>query len=71
MTFSLLSGIRVVELATGVPGAYAAKLLRDAGADVVKVEPAGGDPLRRWTASGHDPGDADGALFGYLSLIHI
>ena len=34
-----LSGIRVVELATGVAGPMAAMLLADFGADVVRVEP--------------------------------
>ncbi|MEM7342406.1 MAG: CoA transferase [Actinomycetota bacterium] len=42
-----LAGITVVELATGVAGPYAGKLLADYGADVVKVEPPGGDPARR------------------------
>jgi crotonobetainyl-CoA:carnitine CoA-transferase CaiB-like acyl-CoA transferase len=43
-----LSGIRVVELATGVAGPMAAMLLADFGADVVKVEPPSGtdDRLR-------------------------
>lgn len=40
-----LSGIRVLELADR-PGAFAAKLLGDLGADVVKIEPPGGDALR-------------------------
>ena len=62
-----LDGLRVVECATGIAGAYAAKLWNDAGAEVVKVEPPGGDPLRRWTASGHDPGGEDGALFRFLN----
>ena len=39
-----LSGIRVVELATGVAGLMAAMLLADSGADVHEVEPpTGGD----------------------------
>ena len=41
-----LAGIRVVELAGLVAGPWAGKLLADYGADVVKVEPPGGDPLR-------------------------
>jgi crotonobetainyl-CoA:carnitine CoA-transferase CaiB-like acyl-CoA transferase len=41
-----LHGIRVVELATGIAGPMAAMLLADFGADVVKLEPPGGDPDR-------------------------
>ena len=41
-----LAGLRVVELATGVPGPFAGKLLADFGAEVIKVEPVGGDPSR-------------------------
>ena len=47
---------------------YCGKLLVDAGADVVKVEPAGGDPLRRFTATGAvPPAGADAPLFSYLN----
>jgi crotonobetainyl-CoA:carnitine CoA-transferase CaiB-like acyl-CoA transferase len=41
-----LEGIRVVEAAAFVTGPYAAMMLADMGADVVKVEPPAGDPLR-------------------------
>lgn len=63
-----LDGLRVVELATGLAGPYAGKLLCDAGAEVIKVEDAAGDPLRRFTACGHplDAGE-DSALFRYLN----
>ena len=47
-----LRDLRVIDLSTGIAGGYATKLFCDAGADVVKVEPPGGDPLRRFTASG-------------------
>jgi crotonobetainyl-CoA:carnitine CoA-transferase CaiB-like acyl-CoA transferase len=60
-----LAGLRVVETAYGIAGGYAAKLLLDAGAEVVKVEPEGGDPLRQWSASGSPA--AVGALFRHLA----
>ncbi len=41
-----LEGHRVVDLTTGIAGAYATKLLADAGAEVVLVEPPEGHPLR-------------------------
>ena len=63
-----LTGLRVVDLSTWIAGAYCTKLLADGGAEVVKVEPPGGNPLRRWSASGAAlAAGADGALFNYLS----
>jgi crotonobetainyl-CoA:carnitine CoA-transferase CaiB-like acyl-CoA transferase len=62
-----LRDIRVVEASTGIAGGYAAKLFADAGADVIKVEPPDGDPLRRWTAAEVDLGGRDSALFGHLA----
>jgi crotonobetainyl-CoA:carnitine CoA-transferase CaiB-like acyl-CoA transferase len=63
-----LSGYTVVDLSTGIAGAYCTKLLADGGADVIKVEPPQGDPLRRWSSSGAaSPPGSDGALFGYLA----
>ena len=41
-----LDGLRVIEVG-GATGAYAGKLLADLGADVLKVEPPGGDPARQ------------------------
>lgn len=58
---------RVLDLTTGIPGAYAARLLAQAGSDVVRAEPRGGDPLRRWRWS-DDDADGDGALFEYLRV---
>jgi CoA:oxalate CoA-transferase len=42
----LLDGIRVVEVGQVLAGPYAGMLLADLGADVVKVEPPGGDIAR-------------------------
>ena len=42
-----LSGLRVVDLSTLLAAPQVAAILGDFGADVVKVEPPGGDPLRR------------------------
>lgn len=42
-----LEGIRVLDLGEGIAGAYATKLFADFGAEVVKVEPPGGEALRR------------------------
>ena len=42
-----LAGMRVLEVATGIAGPFAGRLLAGAGATVVKVEPPDGDPARR------------------------
>ena len=49
-----LAGVRVLDLATLFPAPLLAALLGDLGADVVKVEPATGDPLRRVGALDRD-----------------
>ncbi len=63
---SPLSGYAVVDLSSGIAGAYCTRLLADAGADVVKVEAPEGDPLRSWSASGA-AFSGDGALFAFLA----
>lgn len=65
---SPLDGYTVVDLSSGIAGAYATKILADGGADVIKVEAPEGDPLRRWSASGAQIGpNEDGALFTFLA----
>ncbi len=54
-----LAGLRVVELTSEIAGPYCTKLLVDLGAEVCKIEPPAGDPLRRW-----GPGSG---LFEYLN----
>ncbi len=63
-----LRDARVVDLTHDIAGPYATKLLADAGADVVKVEPPGGDPLRGWSATGAPLDGRDGALFRFLNF---
>lgn len=44
-----LRGIKVIELGTLIAGPFAARILAEFGAEVIKIEaPDGGDPLRKW-----------------------
>ncbi len=43
-----LDGIRVLELGQLLAGPFAGTLLAYFGAEVIKVEPPGGDPIRQW-----------------------
>ena len=61
-----LSGLRVLELATGIAGPYGGRLLAMLGATVVKVEPAGGDPARTQPIDGRPVADP-GPLFVHLN----
>jgi crotonobetainyl-CoA:carnitine CoA-transferase CaiB-like acyl-CoA transferase len=61
-----LAGIRVLDL-SGPAGSYGGRLLADAGADVVKVEPPGGDDLRRQGPfAGRRPGPERSLPFAYF-----
>jgi crotonobetainyl-CoA:carnitine CoA-transferase CaiB-like acyl-CoA transferase len=62
-----LEGLRVLDVSSGIAGAYATKLLVDGGADAIVAEPPDGDPLRRHTSAATPlaPGE-DGVLFRYL-----
>ncbi len=63
-----LAGVRVLELGGGVAAPFAAKLLADYGADVLKVEPPEGDPARRHGPFLNDiPHPETSALFLYLN----
>ena len=45
-----LAGFRILELGHYVAAPFATRLLGDLGAEVIKVEPPGGDPVRQWGA---------------------
>jgi crotonobetainyl-CoA:carnitine CoA-transferase CaiB-like acyl-CoA transferase len=60
-----LEGVRVVELATVLAAPGAARYLADFGADVIKVEPPGGDPTRRMGWIG--PGEEDGYFWKLIN----
>ncbi len=61
-----LDDLRIIDLTTET-GVYATKLLADLGADVIRIEPPDGDPLRDIGPFWHDEGAADRSLT-FLSL---
>ncbi|RXH24752.1 hypothetical protein XH84_32105 [Bradyrhizobium nanningense] len=61
----VLSHLRVVEIGSSAATSYCARLFADFGADVQKVEPPAGDPLRR--SEPLTPG-GESAWFAFLSF---
>jgi crotonobetainyl-CoA:carnitine CoA-transferase CaiB-like acyl-CoA transferase len=55
MLNEFLRDIRVIDLSQYLPGPFATRMLADMGADVVKVEPPGGEPGRHFDGAG-EPG---------------
>jgi CoA:oxalate CoA-transferase len=63
VTTAPLAGVRVVDASNFLSGPFAAMMLADVGADVIKVEPPGGDPYRRVGR----PATAIGPLFANVN----
>ena len=55
MADRMLQHVRVVDLSQYIPGPLATRQLADLGADVIKIEPPGGDPMRHFM--GADPNE--------------
>ena len=62
-----LSGVTIIDCSMNLAGPYGAAMLADLGADVIKVEPPGGDPSRSGpplppdyaNATAEEPGGVD------------
>ena len=62
--FTLLDGVRIVDLTTSIAGPFATQLLADFGAEIVKVERRGtGDDARAW-----GPPFLDGEALWFISV---
>lgn len=59
---------RALDLTTTLAGAYCSRLLSSGGIEVTRVDPPGGHPLRRWSATGQSVADgASSPLFAWLA----
>jgi len=61
---TLLGDIRVLDL-SDEKGVYCAKLLADLGADVLRIEPPGGHPMRNLGPFYHDEPDPEKSLYWF------
>jgi len=60
---TLLNGIHILDLSQYIPGPFASLKMVEQGAEVIKVEPPGGDPMR---VLGAEPGEIS-ALYRHLN----
>jgi CoA:oxalate CoA-transferase len=68
MRFSALRNTRVVDLTHHIAGPYATRMLAEAGADVVKVEPPWGEAARKaGPRRSENPNGDRGGRFAYLN----
>ena len=61
---SFLSGVRVLDLSQYIPGPMASLILADMGAEVLKIEPPGGDEMRHL---GPRDGGGEPVFYGALN----
>ena len=66
MAVAPLGELRVLQSGSGIEVAYCTKILADAGADVIFVEPPEGHPLRRRSVTGAALAGRSSPLFEYL-----
>lgn len=59
----MLKGLKIVELATYIAAPGAGAIMADWGADVVKIEPVKGDPMRRFFDGQSIPEEAGNPIF--------
>lgn len=59
----MLEGIKVIEMATYIAAPAAAGILADWGADVIKIEPLGGCPMRNFFATAMTDDYPDNPVF--------
>jgi CoA:oxalate CoA-transferase len=63
---AVLDDLVVLDISQGIAGPLCARLLGDYGADVIKIEPPGGDRGRRMPPFFHDDPDPEKSLFFLL-----
>ena len=67
---SALDDLLVLDLSQGIAGPLCARLLGDFGADVIKIEPPGGDCARRMPPFFQDDPDPEKSLFFLLTNLN-
>lgn len=67
-TAGALTGVKVVDLSRVLGGPFATQVMGDHGADIIKVEPPGGDETREWGPPFRDDGDMRGPSGYYLNV---